>query len=62
MAKATEKDRVILHVGDIKADHAYMGRAEDYPQIDRNLLWCDSGAVLKLRALLVRARAQLVQQ
>ena len=54
MATATEKDRVILHIGDIKADHAYMGRAEDYPQIDRNLLWCDSGAVPKFLSLLLR--------
>jgi hypothetical protein len=46
MAKATEESRVILHIGDIKADHAYMGRAEDYPQIDRNILWCDSGGFL----------------
>jgi hypothetical protein len=43
MAKSVEEDKVLLHIGDIKADHAYMGRAEDYPQIDRNILHCQSG-------------------
>ena len=45
MAKSVEEDRVLLHIGDIKKDHAYMGRAEDYPDIDRNVRFCNSGAI-----------------
>jgi hypothetical protein len=43
MAKSVEEDKVLLHIGDVRADHAYMGRAEDYPQIDRNIIHCQSG-------------------
>lgn len=44
MVKSVEEDQVLLHIGDIKADHGYMGRGEDYPQIDRNIIMCKSGA------------------
>lgn len=44
MAKSVEESRVLLHIGDIKKDHNYLGRAEVYPQIDRNILFCNSGA------------------
>lgn len=43
MSLCVEEDRVLLHLGDIKQDHAYIGRAEDYPQIDRTQVWCESG-------------------
>ena len=41
-------DKLLLHIGDISADHGYLGRAEDYPQIDRNILFCDFGAPLAI--------------
>lgn len=56
MAKATSESQVVLHIGDIKKDHAYMGRAEDYPQMDRNIVMCDSGT---LRAQFAMWRACL---
>lgn len=43
MAKSTEDDRVLLHIGDIGKDHGYAGRGEEYPQMDRNILFCNSG-------------------
>lgn len=43
MARSTEEDRVLLHIGDIRADHNYIGRAEMYPQMDRNILFCKPG-------------------
>jgi hypothetical protein len=46
IARSVEQDRVLLHIGDIKMDHSYLGRAEDYPQIDRNILFCDKGAAV----------------
>lgn len=44
MARSVEEDQVLLHIGDIRADHNYIGRAEYYPDIDRNILFCPSGA------------------
>jgi hypothetical protein len=32
MARSVQQDRVLLHIGDIKKDHSYLGRAENYPQ------------------------------
>lgn len=43
MARSTEEDRVLLHIGDIRKDHNYIGRAELYPQIDRNIRYCEPG-------------------
>lgn len=43
MARSTEEDRLLLHIGDIRADHSYIGRAEMYPQMDRNILFCKPG-------------------
>ena len=44
MVKSVEQGRVLLHIGDIKQDHGYIGRAEDYPQIGRNIVHCAPGA------------------
>lgn len=44
MVKSVEEGRVLLHIGDIKKDHGYLGRAEDYPQIDRNIVHCAPSA------------------
>jgi hypothetical protein len=44
IARSVQEDRVLLHIGDIHKDHGYLGRSEDYPQIDRNILFCDTGA------------------
>lgn len=45
MAKATTTGKMLLHVGNIKADHGYVGRAEDYPKdIARDPIFCASGA------------------
>jgi hypothetical protein len=46
MARSVQQDRVLLHIGDIKKDHSYLGRAENYPQIDRNIRFCATGAAL----------------
>jgi hypothetical protein len=46
MARSVEEHRVLLHIGDVPKDHNYLGRAEDYPQIDRNIRFCDTGADL----------------
>lgn len=46
MARSTEEDQLLLHIGDIRADHNYIGRAESYPQINRNILFCKSGVPL----------------
>ena len=46
MARSVEEEQVLLHIGDIRADHNYIGRAEYYPDIDRNILFCPSGACL----------------
>jgi endoglucanase len=40
LAENTEEDRVLLHVGDIDKDHAYIGRSELYPRMDRNVRYC----------------------
>jgi hypothetical protein len=48
MAKSVEASRVLLHIGEIRADHAYMGRSEDYPQINRNILFCNTGNIPQL--------------
>jgi hypothetical protein len=49
MSRSVQQDRVLLklklHIGDIKKDHSYLGRAEDYPQTDRNIRFCASGAL-----------------
>lgn len=37
------EDKYLLHIGDIPKDHSYLGHAEDYPQIDRNILYCGPG-------------------
>lgn len=37
------KNEYLLHIGDIRADHNYLGRSESYPQIDRNILYCRTG-------------------
>lgn len=47
MANAVEEDQVLLHIGDIRKDHNYLGRAEYYPDIDRNILFCPSGNPLR---------------
>lgn len=36
-------DRMLLHIGDIRADHGYIGRSEEYPQINRNIQFCSTG-------------------
>ena len=36
-------DQMLLHVGDIRADHGYIGHSEMYPQIDRDIRYCSSG-------------------
>jgi hypothetical protein len=54
MAKSTEESRVLLHIGDIRADHNYLGRAEMYPDMNRNILFCDTGAFLSSARQLVR--------
>jgi len=41
LAANVEEDRTLLHVGDIDADHAYIGRSELYPEMDRNVRWCE---------------------
>ena len=41
MALCVEDGRILLHLGDISKDHAYMGRSEDYPQIERTQVWCE---------------------
>lgn len=43
MANSVEESKILLHIGDIRADHNYLGRAEMYPQMGRNILHCDSG-------------------
>lgn len=43
MARSVEEDQVLLHIGDIRKDHNYLGRAEYYPDINRNILFCPSG-------------------
>ena len=43
LAMTTDDTRVLLHVGDIDADHAYSGRAELYPPLDRNVRYCEFG-------------------
>ena len=44
LAVATEPDRHVMHIGDIGADHAYIGRAEFYPDIDRKITMAGKGA------------------
>jgi hypothetical protein len=44
MARAVSDGKILLHIGDIQKDHGYLGRAESYPQMDRKILFCDSGA------------------
>ena len=43
MVRAVEDNRVLLHQGDIEADHGYIGLSELYPQFDRDPVWCDFG-------------------
>ena len=43
-AAVVSSNEVLLHAGNIKKDHGYIGRAEDYPQGDRNLRFCRWGA------------------
>ena len=43
MVKSVKSNKLLLHVGDIQADHAYIGRAEDYPQVKRDVYWCKPG-------------------
>jgi hypothetical protein len=54
LACCVEQGRVLMHIGDIKKDQSYLGRAEDYPKIDRNILFCDTGALLS-RPLFIEA-------
>lgn len=54
MARSTEEDRVLLHIGDIRADHNYIGRAEMYPQIDRNMRYCSPGELVDVLCLIFR--------
>ena len=42
-ASTTDENRVLLHIGDIQKDHAYIGRSEMYPPIDRNVVYCEFG-------------------
>lgn len=44
MVNSVEEDQVLLHVGDIQADHSFLGRPEYYPEsIDRNIVICQDG-------------------
>lgn len=44
LATGTSPWRVLLHIGDISADHSYIGRGEDYPaDIDRKPVFCGRG-------------------
>lgn len=53
MAKSVDEDQVLLHIGDIRKDHNYIGRAEYYPNINRNILFCPTGPpLLPFRILL----------
>ena len=44
LARAVENDRILLHQGDIDADHGYIGLSELYPDFDRTPVFCESGA------------------
>ena len=49
LSVSTEADQHLLHIGDVPADHAYIGRAEFYPaDIDRNIQTATQGALLLL--------------
>ena len=65
-ARAVEDDRTLLHLGDIEADHSYIGRAEDYPQIERTEVWCDFGKCSdvtgEIAATLAHAAAAFVHE
>jgi hypothetical protein len=44
LVAAVDENQLLLHIGDVMADHAYFGRPEYYPpQIDRNIQLCRSG-------------------
>ena len=44
LVNSVEEDQVLLHIGDIAADHSYFGRPEYYPlDIDRNIQICAAG-------------------
>ena len=44
MVNSVEEDQVLLHIGDIQADHSFLGRPEYYPEsIDRNIVICQDG-------------------
>jgi FixJ family two-component response regulator len=43
LARGVESTRILIHIGDIQRDHAYLGRAEAYPQINRNIRFATSG-------------------
>ena len=47
LVTAVERDSILLHIGNITADHAYTGHAEFYPEIDRNIRYAGAG-VLRL--------------
>ena len=47
LAKGVEESRMLLHIGDISKDHAYIGRAELYPSGERPIIFCDSGVHLR---------------
>lgn len=57
LAKTTDDDRVLLHVGDVYADHAYSGRAEMYPDLDRNVRYCEFGQCSDIAAEVAAALA-----
>lgn len=50
LVNAVEEDQVLLHVGDISADHSYFGRPEWYPQGDRNIRMCTKGKLPQRRS------------
>jgi hypothetical protein len=46
LARGVESDKILIHIGDVPKDHAYLGRAEDYPQIGRNIRFAGAGAAI----------------
>lgn len=43
VVKTSNGGQFLLHIGDIPKDHGYLGRAENYPNIDRNIRYCNVG-------------------
>jgi hypothetical protein len=43
VVKAANGGKFLMHIGDVPKDHNYLGRAENYPNIDRNIRYCGVG-------------------